>query len=164
MGLARWNARGAVRIWYAPGDLLWVRETWCDPIGEREPVYRADQRPEDDAEELRMRRAGIKSDAPWRSPIHMPREFSRITLRVTGVRAQRLQEINYDDAAAEGIDLERYIPVSDSAGMHACGEAEPTDPIAEYRDLWNSINANRGYSWESNPWVAAITFERIDNG
>ena len=90
--------------------------------------------------------------------IHMPKVASRITLTDTEVRVQRLQEISDDDAVAEGVDLERYVAVSDSAGMHSCGEAEPTDPVEEYRNLWDSLSAARGYGWETNPWIVALTF------
>lgn len=150
---------------YVPGDVLWVRETWCDPIGERELVYRADQRPVDDAEELRMRRAGIKSDAPWRSPIHMPREFSRITLRVTDVRVQRLQDISEEDAVAEGIRLMRD-GGGTWVGREGPGPMVTPWPTAReaFSDLWDTINAKRGHPWESNPWVVAISFERANNG
>lgn len=88
--------------------------------------------------------------------IHMPRWASRITLTVTDVRVERLQEISEADAIADGVGLERYVSVSDSAGLHSSGDAEPTDPIEEYRDLWNSLNGPG--SWDANPWVAAYTF------
>jgi len=93
--------------------------------------------------------------------IHMPRWASRLTLEVTDVRVQRVQEISEEDAIAEGVDLERYVQVSDSAGIHACGTAEPTEPRSEFRDLWESINHKRS-PWERNDWVWALTFKRIE--
>ncbi len=113
-----------------PGDRLWVRESFCR-TGAGETVYRADN----------------KTDQPywtllkWKPSIHMPRWASRITLEITEVRVQRLQEISSDDVRAEGLD---------------------PDPIASnyFPYIWNFINSKGGYSWESNPWVWAITFKR----
>jgi hypothetical protein len=139
-----------------PGDLLWVRETWGHTgtgvwsVGQ---VYYAQD-------------GGIiyRADHPnaagsWFSPLHMPRWASRITLRITDIRVERLQDITEDDAIAEGVALERYVPVSDSAGKHSSGEAESTDPVEEYRDLWNKIKGPG--AWEANPWVWVVAFERV---
>lgn len=139
---------------YQIGMRLWVRETFSglDLLRGHLPLdwplspiwYWADGNP-------------VHND--WTRPkpsIHMPRWASRLTLIVTDVRVQRLQDISEDDAIAEGVALERYVPVSDSAGMHASGEAEPTDPVEEYRDLWNTIYGPD--AWKANPWVSAITF------
>jgi hypothetical protein len=77
--------------------------------------------------------------------IHMPRWASRLILKITNVRAERLQDITAEDAFAEGI-----------SGGDWLG-----DPIGTFAQLWDSINAKRGYSWDSNPWVWAIEFESI---
>jgi hypothetical protein len=74
----------------------------------------------------------------WRSPIHMPRWASRITLKITDIRPECLPDIAHEDAIAEG-----------SSG------------IDEYRELWDSLNSKRGYGWEANPWVWVIEFERV---
>ena len=91
-----------------------------------------------------------------RSPIHMPRWASRITLTVTDVRVQRLQEISQDDAIAEGIE---FRPDSgwatwNSDGSMRCGGSPM--PIDAYRCLWTNINGTG--AWDENPWVAAYTF------
>jgi len=123
-----------------PGDRLWVRETWAHTDYEREgpfqncTIYRADG--ED----------GVW-DAPgyrWRPSIHMPRWASRITLEITGVRVEQVQDITPDDAYAEGIREVYY--------EHAVGA---------FRVLWDSINAARGYGWASNPWVWVVEFRRV---
>ena len=115
---------------------LWVRETWAYHFGRL--LYRADHEPE-----------SYYYDAKgWKPSIHMPRELSRIFLDVVNVRVERLWEISQGDAAAEGVD---YIPQAPAALDHR----------SAFAGLWNRINANRGYSWESNPWVWAITFKRI---
>ena len=77
----------------------------------------------------------------------MPRWASRITLTVTDVRVQRVQDISEQDVLAEGVDWK-----------DAWEDAFVVSNIKDaYRDLWNSINGKK-HPWESNPWVAAYTF------
>ena len=130
-----------------PGDRLYVRETWQDtrspgePQNARQIMYRAD----DD-----------RSLIGWRPSIHMPRWASRITLEITGVRVERVQDISEDDAMAEGmISTAKLNEANDDyAGMYA-------------RDIfsqeWDSIYAKRGMGWDDNPWVWVIEFRRINN-
>ncbi len=134
------------RPFYAPGDRLWVREAWA-----RVPVsaYRAsegvDQRHSPFDYEAAIYRAGFdrsQGGIHWRSPIHMPRWASRLTLIVTEVRVQRLQEISRGDAMEEGCPF---------ANM-----ADGPNPRDWYRDIWNSIHGPD--AWDANPWVAAISF------
>ncbi len=75
----------------------------------------------------------------------MPRWASRITLEVVSVRAERLREITTEDALAEGITKNLSLT-----------------PRVQFAELWDSINAKRGYGWDSNPWVWVIEFERIE--
>jgi len=84
----------------------------------------------------------------------MPRWASRITLEITAVRAERLQNISAKDAVAEGVIIEG------SGMMDACDIASQAKD--KYRDLWDSINAKRGFSWDSNPFVWVIEFKRIN--
>jgi hypothetical protein len=131
-----------------PGDGLWVRETWHDYMGE-ETLYRADFpiiQHDEDGEDLSLRAEYFK----WRPSIFMPRAFSRITLEITGVRAERLRDITEEDAIAEGC----------AGGMHGSQSLDDlVDPLDEYRDLWNTING-KTYPWESNPWVWVIEFKK----
>lgn len=84
--------------------------------------------------------------------IHMPRWASRIQLEITDVRIQRVQDISNADAIAEGI--------ADPASIE---EAPAVDEArAGFRDLWDSINEKRGFGWDANPLVWALTFKRID--
>ncbi len=116
-----------------PGDLFWVRETWAPCLGGPcEPgnpvLFRADNfLPYD--------------KLTWRPSIHMPRWASRITLEITDVRAQRIQDISVEDCRAEGIDGKN---ITDIGYRYLFGS------------LWNSIYG----TWDSNPWVWAITFKR----
>lgn len=123
-----------------PGDRLWVRETWaaphnCDYLAPRE--IDRDWRIHYAATE---ERGGLR----WRPSIHMPRWASRITLEVTGVRVERLQDISEADARAEGIT-----PLAN----------HPSD-VAAYRELWEQING--AGSWDANPWVWVVEFHRLD--
>lgn len=130
-------------------DRLWVRETWAPHDAgvlaneEREHVY---YRADDETK--------YETDGAWRSPIHMPRWASRITIEIINVRVERLQEISEADIRAEGID---------EAFCEALGETAHRDPdlVEAWAHGWDSINAKRGYSWESNPWVWAITFKKL---
>ena len=118
------------------GDRLWVRETWLRHSVNvpNDYLYRADH-PDDGT--IGPAHGG------WKPSIHMPRWASRITLEITDVRVERLQDISARDAWAEGIT-----PSPD------------VDPYHEYRDLWESINGPG--SWDANPWVWAVSFKRID--
>lgn len=127
-----------VPLRFVPGDRLWVRESLECANGEA-IGYPADGTwlPNDD---WRWQREKLPS-------IHMPRWLSRITLIVTDVRVQRLTDIDRGDAMAEGFPGQNM--------------AKGPDPRDWFRDLWNGINADRGYGWDVNPWVAAISFDPI---
>ncbi len=124
-----------------PGDRLWVRETFC--TGSFYDCFQEDG-------VICYRATGgnaTESDcAAWRPSIHMPRRASRITLEVTGVRVERVQDISEDDAKAEGVSLEKW----DSYRV-------------AYAELWSDLNAKRGFGWSVNPWVWVIEFRRMEN-
>lgn len=122
------------------GTTLWVRETWHSSP-HFDCLYRADF----DAAQLK-RLPKVAAHGGWRSPIHMPRAMSRITLRVTDVRVQRLQDITEADAVAEGV--------------FACGTVLSGTTAREcYRRMWESISGPG--SWDENPWVWVIEFLRL---
>lgn len=133
----------------AAGDRLWVRETWASDDG-RAAWYRADGE---------THNAGL----PWRPSIHMPRWASRLTLEVTGIRVERLQDISEEDAKAEGA-----LEICDICGnppedeVHWACEADYVPQVSHrvgFQDLWESINSPG--SWGLNPWVWVVGFRRL---
>lgn len=180
----------------SPGDLLWVRETWqyFDWTEDGEPFIRyaadnhcvlrhvnSDEWGEkiwdifcDLSEPKNFNIDRRASDRRWRPSIHMPRWASRITLRITDIRVERLQDISEGDAVCEGIveDNQCIVEVNCYGGLPV--EVTATrffvpgcDEDYEYatdafRDLWQLINSKRpGCSWDDNPWVWVISFDRI---
>lgn len=150
------------------GDRLWVRETWYDDFGLnrnetekelREGIYyRADGEAHDQFEDY--------ADLKWRPSIFMPRWASRITLEITNVRVERLQDISAKDAWDEGVIEKFDSRYSDVTTIH------------RFRTLWDEINGKPRYakgagfggetkrvestvSWESNPWVWVVEFKKI---
>jgi hypothetical protein len=134
-----------------PGDRLWVRETWMDLEGtgvehrdyngkRARYAYRAETPPGSYGDKCR-RDFGLK----WRPSIFMPRTASRITLEVTEVRVERLQDISRGDAMAEGCPFPNM--------------AVGPDPRGWYANLWESING--AGEWGANPWVWVVSFKRI---
>ena len=131
------------------GDRLWVKETFYDSSAESKWSYRADWPLEDETDR----------DFHWCPSIFMPRSASRITLEITGVRVERLQEITVADCLAEGI---RTGPVECWKGCQPSDQRQT--PVVLYRKLWDSLNSKRNhglYSWDKNPWVWVIEFKRI---
>ena len=151
---------------YEPGDILYVRETWWRNYYHQygKYFYRADGEEVQipvitGGTDLHGKADGLK----WRPSIHMPKEAARLFLRVTGVHAERLQEIPHDGALKEGI--------------HYCGCPEgftwksETDmnncylsPMGAMEALWNSTIPKKDlslYGWDVNPWVWVINFEKL---
>jgi len=127
---------------YAPGDRLYVREA-IDKASDRDGVfYRADYEAQH----------GDATGLGWRPSIHMPRWASRLTLTVTEVRVQRLQEISAGDSIAEGVECETCTAM----GQSACHGRGCFASIDAYRTLWNSLHGPD--AWDANPWVVALTF------
>lgn len=158
--------QGGIRCPYGvPGDRLWVRERWAahqqyDHYKPRDipkgAVIWYTPKPRGEIE--RMEDGGFRGK--WRPSIHMPRWVCRLLLEVKAVRVERLQEITAEDARAEG--------VSDRRNWHPGPNTEPAVKLrgrpallSNFRVLWDSINKKRGFSWESNPWVFVVEFERI---
>lgn len=152
-GNAEWRER------YTPftiGDRLWVKETWRahrvhDSIKPSEIErgsrvwYEADGRDNCD------------QHGKTRVSIFMPRWASRMTLTVTDVRVERLQDCSEADALAEGV-VEYEPTMEDPAEFSAFDGTDVfNNAVSAYRDLWNRINGPA--AWEANPWVVAVSFD-----
>lgn len=147
-----------------PGDRLWVRETWCEADElldgvKREPAvtigYKADLSARFKGQPLDVFGWNWEHESvKWRAAIYMPRWASRISLEIVSVRVERLQEITPNDARAEGLPAYVATPESDFYSIYRNA----------FRKLWDPINAKRGYSWESNPWVWVVEFKMVEGG
>lgn len=161
----RWHdlsdAEMRARLPYAVGDLLYVRECWRS-----EAVY-DDDPPRDipfDACCVQYAADGSWSDydpmnraGRLRAAMHMPRWASRLTLKVTDVRVERVKQISEADAKAEGADTQTMLALGGGCPSVAvaAGMARLADPEREHRTLfevlWDEINAPRGFGWDANP-------------
>ncbi len=112
------------------GDRLWVRESFL--IDHYEKLF------------YKAGKVFHPEFYKWKSSIFMPRWASRITLEITEIRVERLQEISREDCIKEGIERHLYMPA---------GEYERQN----FAFLWDSINGKK-YPWESNPWVWVVAF------
>jgi len=142
---------------YHRGDVLWVRETWRKTGVISKPyAYKAD---EETLNLIGENGELLSAQYRWKPSIHMTKEAVRIFLKVTDVRVERLQDITKDDCIAEGVVTQKELNNLDTIGN------APREEYARYlfRELWDTINAKRNngvYSWERNPFVWVITFER----
>ena len=165
-----------------PGDRLWVREAWrvgswreddgqiavdykAGPICRTKWLTVPDPDKFNDLWEGSTQEAeaayGIKerykwkpgeSPCRWRPSLFMPRWASRITLEITAVRVERVQDISADDAWAEGFGI-YDLPNAPIASYYGA--------VAKFHNTWNSLNLKRGYGWDANPFVWTITFKRL---
>lgn len=157
--------RSRFKMPYAPGDRLYVREahslhrahgqdftTPANDHGKRwGPWSGLPIAVSPDKTQVAYYREGFDRSGPprWRPSIHMPRWASRLTLPVTEVRVQRLQDISETDAKAEGapaVGAELCPPDCEDIRSHVWG----------FHDLWNSLHGRD--AWDANPWVVAVTF------
>lgn len=152
-----WEEQIRVCPYGKPGDRLWVRETFAAlSAGEYEPVkprYGYGQ-------EIRFAATDPLSDCDvgvrgyaWRPSIHMPRWACRILLEVTDVRVERLQDITYEQAAAEGIQRDHRMWFATDEGGKAFQHPEHA-----FAELWRKT----GGDWHANPWVWVVEFKRME--
>lgn len=140
--------RDAVCPYGKSGDRLWVRETWRLDNDQDKYIYRANV---------------VSYGYKWRPSIFMRRSVSRITLEITDVRVERVQDISEEDAKAEGIAPAKSCPVGDRRPWSGdLGRTWWSDPRIAFLTLWDSINAKRGFGWDVNPFVWVIAFKRIE--
>lgn len=140
-----------------PGDKLWVREAcylpgsgYFDDAGEWRPERFTDINLVKYAATDEPVNRGWTNE-PYRHclvkkpSIFMPRWASRITLEVTAVRVERVQDINHNDAQAEGLPCYH--------DNHECA-------LDHFKELWNEVNGKRGHLWADNPWVWVVEFRQ----
>lgn len=157
---------------YQPGDILYVRETWSEWTDGY--LYKAWNSP--------FPQAGESPAMKWHPSIHMPKEAARIWLKVTDVRAERLQDMTDNDAEAEGMPdsldypvNKAYCPLCKGEGIigtidvHSLGHMDVDCPYCDgyrkrFENLWNSINQKSidRYGWDANPYIWVIEFERCE--
>lgn len=128
-----------------PGDRLWVREPFA---------FISDCRHDDPGTAALAAGAFYRADEisdcgdikRWRPSIHMPRWASRITLEISSVRVQRLNDISAADALAEGMTFPESIEWGN-------------DPKDAFFGLWEHLHGEG--SWAANPWVWVVEFKRL---
>ena len=153
------------------GDRLWVRETFClehqvekdqlPPFDDRRPIRWEYEGMESDPEgadrwiqphyratdptpQLAYEDSDGEPTVRWKPSIHMPRWASRITLEITDIRVERVQEITEEEAISEGFF--------------------PDDGVSEvycFSEAWDSLYAKKGLGVDDNPWVWVLTFRRV---
>lgn len=150
-----------------PGDRLWVRETLRHDPGEAW-YYAADTekiifRSHDARVAPMLAWAHHNEDKTFCPCIHMPRWASRLTLELLAVRVERLQEISEEDAEAEGAEKAIQItPARVPRGKVGHRTGYGLSFRKGFQEGWDEINAKRGYSWKSNPWVWVLEFRKIE--
>ena len=150
----------------SPGDRLWVRETWTPDHAAFYPhfpvCYRAGFGPEYERKNGHVWSSEQNAWFPWkwRPSIHMPRWASRITLEITGVRVERLNDISEEDAIAEGIHQFAALSLWGNDPKGTPAKLVGGNPQEAFALLWESINGEG--SWALNPWVWVIEFKRVD--
>jgi len=159
-----------------PGEELWVRETWAvnhhyDGLS---PKMVSVAMGGDYAHCIDYRSNDKKKDwsGRWRPSIHMPRWASRIQLRITDVRVERVQDISMKEVLDEGV----HIPMTKEGKIleRVSGKFLPSDYRdvnnythegyikAQFASLWDSINHGLGYGWDTNCWVWIVEFEVVN--
>lgn len=136
---------GIKRPPYQPGDILYVRETWCD---DRQFTH-------DSTPGRYFYKASENGDFKWKPSIHMPKEAARIWLKVTDVRVERLQDITDKDAEREGAQPDNPFDY----------DVDKWPNLEYFKEIWNSIIKKSDldrYGWEANPYVWVIEFGRCE--
>ena len=116
-------------------------------VPNEKPMYRATWKNPD----------GIK----WKPSIHMPRWASRITLEITDIRIEQVQEITEHEAIKEGV-LDHRFNGYESISEEEIRELLNGSPKVAFRCLWDSLYEKKGLGWNANPWVWVLTFRRVE--
>jgi len=166
---------------YQPGDILYIRETWerfecrnCDGDERGNCPKEPKKSVLDKTCGCYMYRATdeISGDAKWHPSIHMPKEATRIWIKVTDVRVERLQEMKPVNVIKEGVypDCWDCLNTYGESGSQCCYGTEEQcsqcdEMMMEWEKLWNSTIKKSDldcYGWDANPYVFVIEFVKID--
>ena len=153
---------------YQPGDILYVRETWCGwylPLVGMHYCYRATE-PDGNKRPTSPEYDCDVEKISWHPSIHMPKEAARIWLKVTDVRVERLQNITPKGAENEGVGNLFYDDIGYGEKNYGT-EVDPEYGITkeQFAWLWESTIKKTDldrYGWDANPWVWVIEFERCE--
>lgn len=161
---------------YQVGDFLWVRESFYpDPphTGEWDFYEFDDGTPHQmnikaipekyrNPEHVIYKESWKGSPLSWKSPIYMPRWASRITLKITDIRIERIQETTEADAISEGCDADSNTLEARERWHNYCnpGNAIKGSHRSTFEKLWKKINGAE--SWNNNDWVFVYTFEVVE--
>lgn len=136
---------------YQVGEVVYIKEAWAEPFNRttdkesETPLYKADIDP------------SFQKSYDWKSPLFMPEWAARTFIQITGVKAERLQEISLDDIYKEGCPTEEAtVFVDPIRGYEIKAEA-----YEWYHDVWDSINPK--YPWAGNWWVWVYTFKKLED-
>lgn len=139
----RWNEKPPYQV----GDILYVRETWTYHDGAVGGIIFKARCPKK-----------LADSKKWKPSIHMPKKAARIFLRVTNVRAERLQDIDCEQAKAEGANWKNGKNVGYEEKMRR-------DAVERFAEIWNSTmkkSDREDYGWDANPFVWVVEFERCE--
>lgn len=141
-----------VKLWSCPygrpGDRLWLRETWREW-----PSKRVAPNGVQYAADIGHAYRGDDGAGRWRPSIFMPRWASRLTLQLTGVRVERLQDISEEDAKAEGCEASELVQMKDGSPCYS----------TTFQKLWRNIHGiDNPAAWDSNPWCWCLSFRRAE--
>ena len=137
-----------------PGDVLYVRETWCD-----DRQFTRDSTPGQ-----YFYKASENEKFKWKPSIHMPKEAARIWLKVTDVRVERLQNMTEGDCIKEGIYPSHCKDCNAPFGCDCCLD-EGYNEIDAFAELWDSTIKKSDlaqYGWDANPYIWVIEFEKCE--
>lgn len=157
---------------YKKGDILYVRETWgiSNLDYESKTAYIVYKSSEDEKDEgcravkisydkfEKLYDSIAENNPDWRPSIHMPKEAARIFLKVKNIWSERLQDIDDDQAKAEGANWKNGKNVGFEEKMRRSA-------VERFAEIWNSTIKKSDldrYGWDANPWVWVIEFERLE--
>jgi len=151
----------------APGDRLWVRESFAKVPASAYCHDRSLPHMESGDWWVVYKEGWDRVAPTWKPSIHLPRWASRLTLEVTGIRVERLQDISAGDIGAEGA-VEAISNQNGEAYKAAMATATSCARKIQrgylwgiWAERWDSINAKRGFGWDRNPWVWVVEFRRL---